>query len=89
MAARALGTPQRPSHPCSSRARLALCGARPSQGARRYFNLLKRQGMLPAYGEQPPEWRRRVARWEAETGVPISSLAMVEREPGFPGLFPV
>jgi|AntAceMinimDraft_1070359.scaffolds.fasta_scaffold111718_2 hypothetical protein len=56
---------------------------------KRYFNVLQRQGLLPLYGEQPPEWRRRVARWEKETGNPLRVLAMVERDVEFPGLFPV
>ena len=41
------------------------------------------------YGEGVPAWRKRIAKWEAETGTPISGLAMVEREADFPGLFPV
>ena len=56
---------------------------------KRYFNFLRRQGLLPVYGEQPPEWRKRIQRWEKETGNPLHVLAMVERDAEFPGLFPV
>jgi hypothetical protein len=56
---------------------------------KRQFSVLKRLGMLPRYGEAVAEWQARVARWEVETGTPIATLAMVERDPAFPGLFPV